>query len=122
VHYPACAPRGRRVSPPPGPPFRARIAPQPLDLDPDRAPPVLELVVLGDLLNRNVRVVPHAAHVLQPGAEILDALLRPVGGEPLLKLPEGPLHEALGLFRRVDPDEVERHVVAWQELRLDDER
>ena len=45
-----------------------------------------------------------------------------VGCQALLKLPERPLHEALCLLRRVDPEQVEGHVVARQELRLDDER
>src|SRR5438445_96311 len=111
---------------PPRPRPRSRssagITPQPLQLDADRAPAIFELVVLGDLLDGNFRVVPHMADVLESGANVLEPLLRTVGCQPLLKLPKGPLHEALCLFRCVDPEQVEGHVVAGQELRLHDER
>ena len=48
--------------------------------------------------------------------------MRVVRGKALLKLAEGALHQRLGLLGRVDAEEVQCHVVAGQELRLDHQR
>ena len=102
-------------------PGRTRFAAQALELDADRTPALLELEVLADILEGDFGVVPHLADVAKARPDVHEALLRLVRREPLLELAERPLHERFSLGRRVHAQQVERHVVARQELRLDDQ-
>ena len=75
-----------------------------------------------DVLDRDLRVVPHSFAVRELLADVGEPLPGVGRGQPLLKLSERALHQLLGLLGRVDPKQVERHVVARKELGLDDER
>src|SRR5437868_2549774 len=122
LRHPARVAR-RPVPAPPAPPsLGAGLAAQALELDPDRAPAVLDLEVLRDVLDRDLRVVPHSFAVRELLADVGEPLPGVGRGQPLLKLSERALHQLLGLLGRVDPKQVERHVVARKELGLDDER
>ena len=82
-------------------PLRSCLTPQALELDPDRAPTVLELEVLGDVLDRYLPVTPHASDFGELLSNADQAFLRVSGGEALLELAERTLHQRLRLLRRV---------------------
>ena len=102
--------------------LRPRLAPKPLQLDPDGPSPFLDLEVLPHVLDRDLGVVPHSAGVRELFSDVGQPLAGVGGREALLELSERPLHERLGLRRRVHAQEVEGHVVARQELGLDHKR
>src|SRR5260370_694975 len=81
-----------RVPPAASPALGSRLAAQAPELNADRSAPVFELEILGDVLDRNVRVVPHAPDVGKLLAHVHEPLFGLLPGQALLELAERPLH------------------------------
>src|SRR5207244_2357975 len=102
----------------------ARLAPQPFELDPDRAPPILQLEVLRDVFDRHLAAVPHPpdvgqllAHVghLEDRAVAADVDAAPAGAaHELCQLAsgEGGEVDAVKLGEGGNDDPARRHVDA----------
>src|SRR5450759_654078 len=81
----------------------ACLAPQALELDPDRSPAVLELEVLCDVLDRHLTVIPHATDVGELLSNVGQAFLRLFRGEAFLELAERTLHQRCLLYTSPSP-------------------
>jgi len=79
---------GPRAPTAPAAALSARFTPKPTHLDPDRAQPVVELVVLRHVLERDVGLIPHAPDVVEPRTHVVQPLSRLIRGQPFLELPE----------------------------------